>query len=187
VVKNKQRDFYMGLPEDFLPTMQRSVAVTAIGPSSLRNQGNAGVINAAREFLAKCDLGAFRCHSEEEFKSKLDNLTKDLIIALPKGARSWGAARKAMNLFLRDALYNQYLAQNYRLHSIENWLEIPLDSLVAKGLKKENNRQALPAWPGLKRLSSAVSAQFQLFALDVAIRKGFARVHLDIYIWLKER
>ena len=49
----------MGSPHDFYGTMQRSVAVTAIGPSSLRNQGASGVIDAAREFLAKLDLSGF--------------------------------------------------------------------------------------------------------------------------------
>lgn len=177
----------MGLPEDFLSTMQHSVAVIAIGPSSLRNQGYAGVIDAAREFLTKCDLAAFRCHTEEEFRSKLDNTTENLIVALPKRARSWGVARKAINLFLRDSLYNRYLAESYRLLSIENWLEIPLDSAVARGLRKLARRREIPAWPGLKKLSGDVSAQLQLFAQNIAVRRGLARVHLDIYLWLQER
>jgi len=177
----------MGLPHDFYGIMQRSVAVTAIGPSSLMNQGASGVINAAQEFLALLDLSVFSTGVKLYFRSQLDTATDSLLLALPKNAQNWGTARKAVNLFLRDALYNHYLATKYNLHRIENWLEIPLDSAVARGLKKLGNRAELPVWPGLKKLSSEISAQFQSFAQDIAKERSLARVHLDIYLWLEER
>jgi len=177
----------MGLPENFQSTMQRSVAVTAIGQSALRNQGASGVIKTAREFLATMDLSVFRSSTKQTFKFHLDTATDSLLLALPKKAQNWGAARKAVNLFLRDALYNHYLAMEYHLHRIENQLEIPLDSAVARGLKKLGNRTELPVWPGLKGLSPLISAQFQSFAQKIAMKRGHARVHLDIYLWLEER
>ena len=49
-------------------------------------------------------------------------------------SRHWGAARKAVNLFLRDALCNRYLAEEFNLKKAEAWMEIPLDSAVARGI-----------------------------------------------------
>jgi len=177
----------MGLPEDFYSTVQRSVAVTALGPSSLRNQGASGVIHSAQEFLAALDLSVFNGSKAVMFDAQLNSITDRLKLALPKKARNWGAARKALNLFLRDALYNHYLAKEYHLHRIENRMEIPLDSAVARGLKKLSNRPELPVWPGLKKLTPSISTQFQSFAENVAKKRGLARVHLDIYLWLEER
>ena len=37
-----------------------------------------------------------------------------------------GAARKAINLFLRDALYNRYLNRRFALSWIQAWIEVPL-------------------------------------------------------------
>ena len=110
-----------------------------------------------------------------------------LLDSLPIKNRPWGAARKAINLFLRDALYNQYLSKQFKLQSIESWLEIPLDSAVAKGLKLQSNRDELPRWPGLKNLEANVSEGFQVFASKRANLKKVARVHLDMYLWLDNR
>lgn len=177
----------MGFPDDFLRIMQRAVAVTAIGPSSLRNQGASGVIVAARDFLSVLDLSLFDIGINRKFLLQLDRTTNRLILSLPKNAQNWGAARKAVNLFLRDAFYNTYLASKYKLPRIESSLEIPLDSAVAKDLKKLDKFGEIPAWPGLKRLTPTISSQFQSFAEKIARKRGLARVHLDIYLWLEER
>lgn len=174
-------------PDDFLRTMQHSVAVRAIGPSSLRNQGSPGVIDAARKFVANLDLSRISTGVEREFLSQLDKTTDRLLQAMPMKARNWGAARKAVNLFLRDAFYNQYLTTEFDLRRLESWLEIPLDGAVARGLKKIGDRGELPDWPGLKKLTPSVSSQFQSFAEGIAKNRGIARVHLDIYLWLEER
>jgi len=180
----------MGSPGDFLNTVQCYVAVQAIGPSSLRNQGSPGVIDAARRFLSKIKLSDFVTSGEREFLSQLDEQTVLLLHNLPKKAQNWGAPRKALNLFLRDAIYNQYLASEFNLHRIESWLEIPLDSAVARGLraiKEEEGGGELPDWPGLKQLTPSISSMFQSFAENTARNRGHARVHLDIYLWLEER
>lgn len=41
-----------------------------------------------------------------------------------------------MNIFLRDCFYNAYLRDAYGLAVAEPWFEVPLDSVVAEGLKK---------------------------------------------------
>ncbi len=125
--------------------------------------------------------------STKRFQLWLDRQTELLLDTLPIKNRPWGAARKAINLFLRDALYNQYLCKQFKLQLIESWLEIPLDSAVVKGLKLQSNPGELPRWPGLKDLEPNLSEKFQFFASKRANLKGVARVHLDMYLWLDNR
>ena len=173
-------------PKDFITTLQRKVAFTAVGPSALRGQGK-GVLRASQNFLAQMSLVRVPKSSAKRFQLWLDRQTELLLDNLPIKNRPWGAARKAINLFLRDALYNQYLSKQFKLQSIESWLEVPLDSVVAKGLKLNSNRGELPRWPGLKNLEPNVSEGFQVFASEQANLKGIARVHLDMYLWLDNR
>jgi hypothetical protein len=99
-----------------------------IGPSALRNQGSKNVVGRARAYLNTVDYRAFSTMDQETFKKTLDNHTESLRKRLPAGAKNWGAARKALNLVLRDILYNQYLQREYGFNRIGKWLELPLDS-----------------------------------------------------------
>ena len=92
------------MKEELLKLLQYRTAEGATGPSALRNQGNRGVLAAARHFLKAIDLFEFSVTSEQKFKSVLDDHTNHLTLSFPEGARHWGAARKALNLFLRDVL-----------------------------------------------------------------------------------
>jgi hypothetical protein len=98
-----------------------------------------------------------------------------------------GAARKAINLFLRDVLYNQYLCHKFGIGKIESWLEVPLDSVVARKLKSAAGRGVLPRWVGLKNLRASESEEFHNFASQCAKMLSIARVHLDIYLWLENK
>jgi len=173
-------------PLDFISTVHRKVAVTAVGPSALRGQGR-GVLKSSQNYLATMSLARIPRSSHWRFKRWLDRQTEYLLDQLPIRGRPWGAARKALNLFLRDALYNQYLNKAYKLSQLEDWLEVPLDSAVAHGLKVEAGRGALPKWPGLISLTSDVSDIFQDFASDLARKRKVERVHLDMYLWLENR
>ena len=173
-------------PKDFIKTLQHKVAIAAVGPSALRGQGE-GVLRTSQDFLARMSLARVPKSSEKRYRLWLDRQTELLLNSLPIKNRPWGAARKAINLFLRDALYNKYLSKQFKLQSIETWLEVPLDSVVAKGLKLHSNRGKLPRWPGLKNLKPDISKGFQAFASKQAILKGIARVHLDMYLWLDNR
>jgi len=55
----------------------------------------------------------------------------------------------AMFYCAQAALVTKYLSKQFRPRSVEGWLEIPLDSAVAKGLKSCSHRGELPRWPGL--------------------------------------
>lgn len=75
----------------------------------------------------------------------------------------WGAGRKALNLFLRDCLYNRYLSAEHGLDCIQKWVEIPLDSIVADRLKKDAGRRGrLPVWNGLSNLKKDDSKNFRI-------------------------
>ena len=173
-------------PKTFIPTVQRKVAVTAVGPSALRGQGK-GVLKASQQFLSSMSLARVPMSSETRFNAWLDRQTESLLDGLPVKGRPWGAARKAINLFLRDALYNQYLNRHFRFGKVEAWLEVPLDSAVARGLKAEAGRGVLPRWPGLKHLKQGESAKFQCFASKHADTFQVERIHLDMYLWLENR
>jgi hypothetical protein len=173
-------------PKSFIPTVKKKVAISAIGPSALRGQGK-GILKASQEFLARVSLARVPKSSAARFRAWLDHLTESLLGHLPTKGRPWGAARKAINLFLRDALYNQYLSRRFDLGKIESWLEIPLDSAVARGLKAEAGRGVLPQWPGLKNLKPDVSDKYQASASYQAHIFEIERVHLDMYLWLENR
>lgn len=169
---------------DFLKTMQEFVATSAIGVSALRNQGR-GSHQAVRDFLAAMLLTPLKGMGQVEYRNWIDEATEGLLAKWPGTGRPWGAARKSVNLFMRDALYNQYLSQEHDIGHVEKWMEIALDSKVAKGLHRRF--PALPAWPGLKHLGQHVSDQYQGCAQQLADDLDRSRVHLDIWLWLENR
>ena len=166
----------------FLKAVQARTARVAVGPSAVRRQGT-GSAKAAREFFASLDLNRFSRAGPRTFRITLDKVTEELVSALPKKARSWGLARKLLNIFLRDSLYTTYLKEAYDLDVIEPLLEVPLDSITATKIKRAGGRGALPAWPGVKNLASALSDRLQSAAEAEAKVRGVARVHLDTFWW----
>jgi hypothetical protein len=166
--------------------MQRRTGVTAVGPSALRGQGR-GVLRATQQYLGQLDLSRIPMSSQAEYAGWLNETTQSLLDTLPIKNRPWGAARKALNLFMRDVLYNQYLSRHFRFEKLEAWLEVPLDRAVAKGLRHHAGHGNLPQWPGLKSLVQDVSESFQGFAAKHAQKQRIERVHLDVYLWLENR
>jgi hypothetical protein len=169
--------------KQFIKFLQYRTAEVAIGPSTLRNQGNKGVVAAARNYLKTIDLFKFSVTTERRFKSVLDTHTNKLKISFPKGARHWGTARKALNLFLRDVLYNRYLSRHFGFRQIENLLEIPLDKDAAKGIRKCYKTKKLPSWEGIKDLTPQTSKAYQDAATCIASACKIGRVHLDVLYW----
>jgi hypothetical protein len=163
--------------------LQRRLGNTAVGPSSARRMGPRGTIAAARAFLIGLKLEKYQVTSETQFRRILNRETRAFLKRLSEKARHWGAARKWLNIFLRDAAYNRFLFDHYRLRKLERWLEVPLDSQVAKGLRKEKGGDRLPRWETVIGLTPEVSREYQEFAALVAKRKGTCRVHLDLKYW----
>lgn len=113
-------------------------------------------------------------------------MLNDSTDAFVKRIKHWGAARKFLNIFLRNVVYNRYLCDEFGLEQIVPWLEIPLDSHVASGLRAERGGTRLPRWKTVIGLKPEVSRLYQDFAADVAARKGCERVHLDLLYWRRQ-
>jgi hypothetical protein len=172
---------------DLVERLQVRTALLAITRSALRNQGAPGVVDAARRYLAAVNLDKFSVTTHEAFRKALNYHTLMLRRKFPKGAsKSWGGARKAMNLFLRDVVYCKPLCDNHRLSHIVSWLELPLDSNSYDGLADDLlDGQNMPDWPGVKNLHWRVNANIQEIATAIAESFDTCRVHLDIKYWRK--
>jgi len=168
---------------DFIEELQSRIASAAICASTARKMGPAGTIANAREFLAGLDLSKFSTEKPELFKQELDKATLYFIDAMPNGAKYWGSCRKFINIFLRDVVYNQYLVTHFQLCKTVDWLEVPLDRHVAKGLRNEPGGGTLPSWSTVIGLDQHTSNQYQEFAKTVAKTLSTKPVHLDIRYW----
>lgn len=172
----------MAKSSDFNRVLLARTVEAAIGPSSLRNQGSKCVIERARDYLRGLDYHRFVSNKRQDFDNELNIHTNQLKHFFPKGARHWGSARKALNLVLRDILYNKYLDKQYHFHRIEKWLELPLDSYVAKALRMRMKNK-IPKWIGVIHLKPEENSIFQNAAREMAREMDLNPIHLDIYLW----
>jgi hypothetical protein len=172
--------------KELIYKLRRREASTAVGPSTARRMGPKGTISAAQEYLASLNLARFRVNSDKESRAALDQATECFLDQLPAGGKHWGAARKFLNIFLRNVIYNRFLCEHYGLIILEPWLELPLDSQVAKGLREEANGRSLPRWKTVIGLDRETNKKFQEFATSVAAKESIHRVHLDIKYWRRD-
>jgi hypothetical protein len=159
--------------------MLKRTAELAVGASTLRGRPS-GTIKKARNFLKRLKPQQFVVRDEERFRAQLDYCTKEL------GKRlngDWGAARKVLNIFLRDIFYHHYLRGFYNFNCIENWLETPLDRIAAKRILEYPEGKNLPRWNGINKLKSAPSKEYQDAVRKIAAKKRIAAVHLDLILW----
>ena len=168
-----------------LKLIQKRVVNAAIGPSTLRNQG-APVTGTAKEFLSNLDLNELKnIDSSDEFGVFLNNKTTKLKNKFSDGAKNFGTARKAINVFIEEAFYNKFLSTYYGLDSLVSYLEIPLDSGVATGLKKDAADRGIKLSNGvtIKNLTEEINKEYQKFASELAKEKNIARIYLDLVYW----
>jgi hypothetical protein len=187
----------------FIQSVRRRVANVAIGASTVHGAPEK-TAETIRKFLADDvrkdgtrDKDALKINplinakSEKAFIKALNRATMDLDTFLQKeikGEKSWGRARKCLNIFLRDFFYNRYLYDHYQLkkkRDLESWLEIPLDSHVAKGIKTDSAKnQNLPRWKTVIGLEKENSELYQCAAAKIAKNKYKThRIHLDLVYW----
>ncbi len=69
--------------DDLCKDMQAYIAVTTVGPSILCNQGAAGVIPAAQEFLKTLEVSRFSANEEQDFIAVLDAVTGGIEVTAP--------------------------------------------------------------------------------------------------------
>ncbi|MCL0062520.1 hypothetical protein M1N62_06170 [Thermodesulfovibrionales bacterium] len=174
---------------EFIECVKIQTAEISVGASTLRNQGGRGLVQKAREYLKQLALENYgSVDSQEKFRGLLDGHTGDLKSGFPIYAQNWGAARKVMNIFLRNVTYNRFLCQQYGLKRIERWLEVPIDRDVATGLIRNfrDNPQlevSLPSWHSIKRLTPQENDNFQQAAQVLADSEEIDRVHVDLLYW----
>jgi len=178
----------MAEKEHLLGLVQKRIANACIGNSTLRNQGPPGVVKVTRKFLADLKLIELRDVTGEQFIEWLDRQTDILRSKFPEGAQdNWGAARKAINVFLEEAFHNRFLVEEYGLHRLAEFLELPLDSKVVKKIKEESQkygiRFGLGQWRGIKNLTAEQSARFQQCAATLATKREIQRIYLDLWYW----
>jgi len=167
----------------FTVLMQRYVANIAITGPTLRNQGAKGVTEGARKFLSNLDLAVLNTTATDGYAQWLDICTEALRRALPRGARNWGTARKAINVFMVQTFLNKHLAREYGLCRFGQVLETPLDALATQELRKLAGRGHLPRWDSIKDLTPEVSKRYQDFASQLAAQHGLPRACLDTMLW----
>ena len=182
---DKRRDsITMSRPN--IKTIQNRIANTSIGSSALRNQGAKGVIPKAREYCKEINMNDFLDVSESNFNDLLNEHTKCLERKLPKGAQNWGAARKALSVFLEAAFYDKFLSKEYHFDRIEKFLELPADKYVYEGLKKY--KAVVPGFPkggpkAIKYQDSTYIDEIQAYASLVAKHNKTSRIFLDLEFW----
>lgn len=173
------------MKKEYRNKLRLRLASTAIGASTIRRLAPAGTFGPARVFLERVDLRQLTNSDEVKFAARLDFLTDaytEEVAHLP-----WGAARKFLNIFLRDCLYYRFVCDEYYLTRIENFFEVPLDDDLIVELKALAGQQKLPEWRGVSKLTAEQSKCFQQHAQVVADAKDVLRVDLDIEYWRGEK
>lgn len=118
--------------------------------------------------------------SEENFKNFLDKKTEELSQLIP--SKSWGHARKFINIFLLKVEDSFLLAEKLKNHKkMKSLLEIPIDSKVAKRLA--SSYYDLPKFYSIKKVSPEINYKFQEAAKKAAKLMNLNRVELDDIFW----
>jgi len=172
------------LTPQFLTDLKKFTAVTAVGVQALRRQG-IGAIGCIQERLEA--LGLSQTTSIENQEGFVRWLDKETDVLMERCKVSWGAARKALNLFMRACFYNRYLSAEFDLDHLETWLEIPLDRVIAEQIRNKAELNLLSPWQGLGALTKEKSDSFQKCASDLAAKERLSRVHLDVGLWVHNR
>jgi hypothetical protein len=177
---------------DFIDKIHKRLSIVSVGASALRNQGASGIVDIARDyFYQSISLDDYigKLSNPDRFAKFLDDHTQKLLKVFPADGKSWGAARKGLNLFFREAVYNKFISDHYKLptdltvfNKLIRQLEVPLDFDVATGIYKDKNG-TIPKWISIKKLTKDVSDIYQKEALAIADSKKVARVHLDLIYW----
>ena len=181
---------------EFEKKLYRRIAQVSIGASAIRNQGGSGLIKIFRDYFEnEINPSTFfkALPKKKSYRNYLDYHTDQILIRFPKGAKSWGGARKGLNLFLRDFVYNGYFGNKYNvpteyseLNSFIKYLEVPLDKEVAQGIIQDCQNEK-PKWTNIRRLTPEISEIFQEQADIIANQKGTARVNLDLIYWRSDK
>lgn len=177
---------------------QVRVAKVSISPSAFRGQGKKGLIQNTRRYLENINLNEFAKHLENgQYSDYLDQETKKLHKSVSTYSCQWGTARKGLNIFFRDVLYNSFFFKTLKLKfEYGNQMEIPLDSKTMKEIREkftdldlQSKKLKRPTETAIIRLTPTLSRIYQEAATAIAkiSYPGYTRVDLDMEFWTKEK
>lgn len=181
--------------KEFIDKIHKRISIVCIGASALRNQGAPGIVEVARNYFSNISLDEYfeSLSNSDKFNVFLDSHTNKLVEKFPDNGKSWGAARKGLNLFFRELVYNKFITDYYNFpinirdfNEIIKNLEVPLDLDVATGIYIDSNF-VLSKWESIKKLNIEMSKLYQKEALKIAKSKNIARVHLDLFYWREKQ
>ena len=149
--------------------------------SSTARRQPSGTVEATHKFLSEINLSEIDdAFINEKYGEFLDNKTNLLSERLP--SKSWGHARKFLNIFLLKIEDSLLLSNVIKSHNkIKSQLEIPLDGIVGKKLVEFNPN--LPKWTKIQSVTLEVNQKYQSFAKELADSKGISRSTLDDIFW----
>ena len=177
--------------KEFIDRIKKRLSIIAVGASALRNQGAPGIVEKSRNYFYGISLDEYfkKLPHQDKYSKFLDDHTTQLVKTYPKDGKSWGAARKGLNLFFREVAYNKFFSDHYKLpteyikfNEAVKHLEVPLDKDVAKGIYNDK-KGILPKWTSIKKLTKEDSDLYQKEALNIAQKARTARINLDIKYW----
>lgn len=177
----------------FERNLKRNLTERSVWPSATRGQVEAGGLQKLRDALCGIsvkDLASLG--SRSDFEGWLHGQTDALLQETEEYSVMWGTARKSLNLWLRDLVYNHHFRAVYRLERLEPWLEVPLDRHSAEFIAKQAVRlniesPSLPRWKSISELSEEASEAYQQAARKVVRAPEFSylqhAIHIDLVAW----
>ncbi len=141
------------------------------------------MVEHARNFLSE-KIDWKQLGRRGKFLIELDSLTDQLSRTFPgDGKANWGAARKALNIFLATCVRDHRFMTHHRLRHISKELELPLDRYAIEFLRMvaqdEESQAAIGKFKQIKKLKKPESDAIQNIAASVAKSLGCLRHELD--------
>ncbi len=176
--------------EHKLSLYQERLSRITVTSSSARGQPE-GTIIAAQNYLSRLDLAILgELNDSTDFEMFLEQWTKSLCRHLE--TKSWGHARKFLNIFLYLCSRDFQIRKRYRLNRFDRALEIPLDRHVAEGLVAfercvAHGTRTTLTWTTIGALDKQKNAAFQAIASTLARRLNLHRAELDLKLWRRPK
>lgn len=181
--------------QDFYMLLRRRLSQTSIGPSTVRNQGAPGIVAILRTYFEhNVNLNEFinALPDHQNYQTFINQHTNQIVLQFPENAQSWGAARKGLNIFLREIVYSKFFSNLYTIpeefdefNNFVQHMEVPLDKDVAKGIRQDAIIH-LPNFGTIKHLTYNLSSIYQNQATIIANNENIARINLDLKYWRAE-
>lgn len=169
-----------------LSLFQERLSRITVTSSSARGQPE-GTIAAAQDYLSGIDLSTLgKLNDSADFETVLEQWTTILCRRLE--SKSWGHARKFLNIFLYLCSKDFHIRMQYGLSRFDKVLEIPLDRHVAEGLVAferctVHGGKTKLTWTKIGALDRQKNADFQAIASTLARQLNLHRAELDLKLW----